>query len=152
MIRTDVPATPIVQSLAQGSAPTTGHPMRTGEGGTSTVIEAPREEILMIGFAPGSDVLSSDAKALLQQVAIRLRGARQQMVVVRAFAARQGSKEYAVAIAERRVQAVEQTLARLKVSSSQVRRRNLGTEVPCSGTHCAPAARVELVFRKKTYQ
>lgn len=104
-------------------------------------------ETISILFEAGSTRLSAEAGRQIHSIAARLSADRSLAISLTAFTTHLGSREYAMAIADKRNHAIARELTRLGALKTQVKYKTYGSATgrqnPCATPACAHAARVD---------
>ena len=134
------------------SAPAAAPTVASEPASTEAQVIASVELEYSVFFERGSTEVDDVGKALLRRHAERLKANRKERVTLIGHTENFGSREYSVAIADERVDAVYSLLRKFGVSSRQLRRYSAGmekTRKACQSQECRPLMRrVELKYSK----
>ncbi len=99
-------------------------------GDWSTMSAVDSSALAPVYFAYDSSSVSPGETYKVQMVAQHLQGNLRDVVIVEGHADERGSREYNLALGERRALAVRETLVSLGVSSDRIQTRSFGEEMP----------------------
>ncbi len=119
-------------------------------GGTQVAMAAPRPEKMRVLFEFDSSAIDSESRAIIEAHAAYLVANRNVMVTLQGHADERGTREYNLALGERRGVSVERMLRVLGVSSERLTTISYGEENPMALGHNETAwrlnRRVELAY------